>query len=156
MNELQIFNNAEFGEIRTMTKDNEIWFVGKDICQAFGDTNHRRSLARLDEEEKGVSQISTPGGMQNMVIVNESGLYSLLFYMQPQKAKGVSQNASLINERVDKLHRFKRWVTSEVLPQIRQTGAYMTAETLEKVLYNPDTIIGIAQQLKALQTEVAA
>lgn len=60
MNELQIFNNAEFGEIRTMTKDNEIWFVGKDICQAFGDTNHRRSLARLDEEEKGVSQISTP------------------------------------------------------------------------------------------------
>lgn len=116
MNELQIFNNAEFGEIRTMTKDNEIWFVGKDICQAFGDTNHRRSLARLDEEEKGVSQISTPGGMQNMVIVNESGLYSLLFYMQPQKAKGVITKRFPYNERVDKLHRFKRWVTSEVLP----------------------------------------
>ena len=66
-----------------------------------------------------------------MIIVNESGLYSLLFYMQPQKAKGVSQNDSLVNERIEKLHKFKRWVTSEVLPTIRKTGSYSTAAAAE-------------------------
>lgn len=121
---MQVFNNSEFGNIRTISIDGEPWFVGKDIAEYFGDTNYRRSIARLDEDEKGVSQIATPGGMQNMTIINESGLYSLLFYMQPQKAKGVSQNDTLINERISKLKKFKRWVTSEVLPAIRKTGHY--------------------------------
>lgn len=124
MNDLQIFNNPEFGNIRTVTIDSEPWFVGKDIAQYFGDSNYRRSLARLDEDEKGVSQMDTPGGVQNMTVINESGLYSLMFYMQPQKAKGVSQNDTLINERISKLKKFKRWVTSEVLPAIRKTGHY--------------------------------
>ena len=105
--------------------DDEPWFVGKDICEVFGDTNYRRSLSNIDDSDKGVSQIDTPGGKQKMTIVNESGLYSLLFQMQPQKAKGVSQNDSLINERKEKLHKFKRWVTSEVLPTIRKTGGYV-------------------------------
>ncbi len=122
MNQIEIFKNEEFGEIRTVLINGEPWFVGKDVCKAFGDTNYRRSLARVDDDEKGVSQITTLGGTQNMTIVNESGLYSILFYMQPQKAKGVSQNDSLIEERITKLKRFKHWVTSEVLPAIRKTG----------------------------------
>lgn len=124
MNDLQIFSNPEFGNIRTVTIDGNPWFVGKDIAQYFGDSNYRRSLARLDEDEKGVSQMDTPGGVQNMTVINESGLYSLMFYMQPQKAKGVSQNDTLINERISKLKKFKRWVTREVLPAIRKTGHY--------------------------------
>lgn len=133
MNEVTIFNNEEFGQIRTVMVDNELWFVGKDVAQCFGDTNYRRSLARLDEDDKGVTQIDTLGGKQNMTIINESGLYALLFYMQPQKAKGVSQNDTLINERISKLKRFKRWVTSEVLPTIRKTGTYsiQKKETLQ-------------------------
>lgn len=128
MNELQIFNSAEFGEVRTVVVDGIPWFVGKDVCEAFGDTNYRRSLAIVDEEDKGVSQINTQGGMQSMAIINESGLYSLLFHMQPQKAKGVSQNDTLIEERIEKLNRFRKWVTKEVLPQIRKTGTYSTMD----------------------------
>ena len=128
MKDLQIFKNEEFGTIRTVTVDNEPWFVGKDVCEAFGDTNHRRSLATLDEDEKGVSQMTTPGGSQNMTIINESGLYTLLFNMQPQKAKGVSQNEQAINDRIAKLKRFKHWVTHEVLPSIRKTGGYIAGQ----------------------------
>ena len=78
----------------------------------------------MDDVDKSIALIDTPGGKQSMTIINESGLYSLLFQMQPQKARGVSQNDSLINERIEKLHRFKRWVTGEVLPSIRKTGGY--------------------------------
>ena len=128
MNEIQIFNNPEFGSVRTSNINGEPWFVGKDVCEAFGDTNYRRSLSNIDDSDKGVSQIETPGGKQNMVIINESGLYSLLFQMQPQKAKGVSQNETLIEERISKLHRFKHWVTSEVLPSIRKNGGYIAGQ----------------------------
>lgn len=137
MNELKLFENEEFGKIRTTTINNEPYFVGRDICEIFGDTNYRRSLERLDEDEKGVSQIDTPGGKQNMTIVNESGLYSLLFYMQPQKAKGVSQNDTLINERISKLKKFKHWVTSEVLPTIHKTGGYVNNDDLFINTYMP-------------------
>lgn len=128
MNDLQKFNNKEFGNVRAVVVNDLPWFVGKDVCEAFGDTNYRRSLSNIDESDKGVSQIDTPGGKQNMVVINESGLYSLLFQMQPQKAKGVSQNDALINERIEKLHRFKHWVTSEVLPSIRKNGGYIAGQ----------------------------
>ena len=128
MNDLQIFNNKEFGNVRAVIVDDLPWFVGKDVCEAFGDTNYRRSLLNIDECDKGVSQIDTPGGRQNMVVINESGLYSLLFQMQPQKARGVSQNDTLINERIEKLHRFKHWVTSEVIPSIRKNGGYIAGQ----------------------------
>ena len=128
MNELQIFNNPEFGSVRTSNINGEPWFVGKDVCEAFGDTNYRRSLSNIDDSDKGVSQIDTPGGKQTMVIINESGLYALLFQMQPQKAKGVSQNDDLVQERISKLHRFKHWVTSEVLPSIRKNGGYIAGQ----------------------------
>lgn len=83
--QIQIFKNDQFGQIRTLTKDGEPWFVLKDVCESFGETNYRRVSARLDDDEKGVSQIATPGGEQNMTIINESGLYSALFAMQPRK-----------------------------------------------------------------------
>lgn len=126
--QITLFTSQEFGNIRTMIIDGEPWFVGKDVCQAFGDTNYRRSLSNIDDDEKSVSQIQTPGGKQNMVIINESGLYSLLFQMQPQKAKGVSQNDTPIEERICRLRRFKHWVTSEVLPSIRKHGGYVAGQ----------------------------
>ena len=144
MNNLTVFNNAEFGSIRTVDINSEPWFVGKDVCEAFGDTNYRRSLATLDESDKGVSQIDTAGGKQNMVIINESGLYSLLFQMQPQKARGVSQNNDLVEQRIQKLKRFKHWVTSEVLPSIRKHGMY----AVDELIANPDLAIQAFTALK--------
>lgn len=137
MNELKIFENPEFGSVRTVVINNEPWFVGKDVCLAFGDTNYRRSLAGLDDYDKGVSQIDTPGGKQNMTVINESGLYSLLFQMQPQKAR--NESTEHVEERVQKLKRFKHWVTSEVLPSIRKNGGYIQNQenlTPEQIVAN--------------------
>lgn len=90
MNNMQIFENSQFGAIRTVIQDGEPWFALKDVCEAFGEKNYRRLSDRLDDDEKGVSQMNTPGGPQSMTIVNESGLYTLLFAMQPEMARGVS------------------------------------------------------------------
>ena len=90
MSNLTIFNNEQFGEIRTIIKDGEPWFVLKDICTSFGEQNYRRVASRLDEEEKGVSRIDTLGGAQDMTVVNESGVYAALFAMQPNNARNVS------------------------------------------------------------------
>lgn len=108
MSNIQIFNNPEFGDIRTVLIDNEPWFVGKDVAAALGyarPTDAARN--NVDSEDKGVSGITTPSGMQKMLIVNESGLYSLIFGSKLESAK-----------------KFKKWVTSEVLPSIRRTGSY--------------------------------
>ena len=78
MNELQVFENAEFGSVRTIEINNEPWFVGKDVCDVFGDTNYRRSLARLEEDERVCHKVDTLGGKQDLTVINESGLYSLL------------------------------------------------------------------------------
>ena len=89
---VQVFNNSEFGSVRTVTIDDEPWFMGKDVCEVFGDTNHKRSLSRIDDEDKRLFSVDTNGGKQMVTVINESGLYALLFCMQPAKAKGVSQN----------------------------------------------------------------
>lgn len=108
MNELKIFDNEEFGEIRTVTIDGEAWFVGKDVATALGYAKPTDAVGkRVDLEDRGISKIETPSGMQDMVIINESGLYSLIF-----------------SSKLDSAKRFKHWVTSEVLPSIRKTGAY--------------------------------
>lgn len=108
MNDLQIFSNSEFGSIRTVTVNGEPWFVGKDIAEALGYSNSRKALAdHVDEEDKGVTKCDTPSGTQNMTVINESGLYSLILSSKLPNAK-----------------KFKRWVTSEVLPAIRKTGHY--------------------------------
>lgn len=106
--ELQIFSNSEFGEIRTITKDNETYFVGKDVAKALGFTNPRDAIAtHVFDEDKGVDTIDTLGGKQSMTVINESGVYALVFGSRLESAK-----------------RFKHWVTSEVLPTIRKTGSY--------------------------------
>lgn len=113
MNDLQIFNSEEFGEIRTITKDNETYFVGKDVAKALGFTNPRDAIAtHVFDEDKGVDTIDTLGGKQSMTVINESGVYALVFGSRLESAK-----------------RFKHWVTSEVLPQIRKTGSYSMPKT---------------------------
>ena len=138
MNELMIFNNPEFGEIRTVEVNGEPWFVGKDVATALG-YGEGKSLANavanhVDEEDKGVTELMTPGGNQKMVIINESGLYSLVLSSKLPGAK-----------------KFKRWITSEVIPSIRKHGAYMTPETLEAAIMNPDIMIRLCTVLKEEQ-----
>lgn len=142
MRSIQIFNNPEFGDIRTVDLNGEPWFVGKDIAAALG-YGEGKSLANavanhVDDVDKGVTEMMTPGGMQKMVIVNESGVYSLIF-----------------GSKLEGAVRFKRWVTSEVLPSIRKHGAYMTPQKIEEALLNPDTIISLAQQLKEERVKTA-
>lgn len=108
MNELQTFSNSEFGAIRTLSIDNAPWFVGKDVAAALGYKEPTKATRdKVDTEDRGMSKIDTPSGMQSMVIINESGLYSLILSSKLPNAK-----------------KFKRWVTSEVLPAIRKTGSY--------------------------------
>ncbi len=131
MNDLEIFKSEEFGEVRVVEKDGEPWFIGKDVCLAFGDKNPSRSLGRISEEDRDKTSMNTSGGKQDFVIINESGLYSLLFQMQPQKANtkgGTHIVPPETQRRLDRLYRFKKWVTSEVLPSIRKTGAYFVGQ----------------------------
>ena len=115
MNDLVIFENPEFGQIRTMNKDGEPWFVGKDVADALGygkGKSLNNAVSRhVDDDDKGVTEMMTPGGRQNVVIINESGLYSLILSSKLPTAK-----------------QFKRWVTSEVLPNIRKTGGYIAGQ----------------------------
>lgn len=114
------YNDAN---IRAVVKgDGELWVVANDVCDYFGETNRNRAMQNLDDDEKGYTQMNTPGGLQELAVVNEAGLYSLLFAMQPQKARGADEE--YINERIEKLRAFKRWVTHEVLPSIRKYGYY--------------------------------
>lgn len=115
MNELQIFNNEEFGNVRSFMIDNEPWFVGKDVAEALGYKNVRDSLARhIDSDDKrdGVVIHDSMGREQKPIIINESGLYSLILSSKLESAK-----------------KFKHWVTSEVLPTLRKTGSYAKVPT---------------------------
>ena len=108
MNELRIFNNADFGDVRTVEKDENIWFVGKDVAEALGYARTADAVkAHIDADDKGVCVLPTPGGRQETTIINESGLYSLVLSSKLPSAKA-----------------FKRWITSEVIPSIRKTGSY--------------------------------
>ena len=108
-NELIKFDNAEFGSVRVMMIDGEPWFVGKDIAIALGYKNVRDAMRKhVDDEDKGVAKCDTLGGKQELAVINESGLYSLI-----------------LSSKLDSARQFKRWVTSEVLPSIRKTGSYV-------------------------------
>lgn len=113
MNELQIFQNEEFGTIRTIEQDGEPWFVGKDVAAALGYSKERNAIGtHVDEEDKKDARIQgSLGGTQSMVVINESGLYSLVLSSKLPNAK-----------------KFKRWVTSEVLPSIRKNGGYLAGQ----------------------------
>lgn len=129
MNNLQVFKNDEFGTVRTLTIDGQPYFVGKDVADILGYSNSRKALAdHVDNEDKGVTKCDTLGGAQDLVVINESGLYSLILGSKLPSAK-----------------RFKRWVTSDVLPSIRKHGMY----AVEDLIANPDLAIAALQALKA-------
>lgn len=122
------FFKKEFGEIRVIEKNNEPWFVGKDVAKSLGYKNVNDALFKhVDEEDKEVVKCDTLGGQQNVTVINESGLYSLVLKSKLEGAK-----------------QFKRWVTSEVLPSIRKHGMYAKDELLN----NPDLMIAVATELK--------
>ena len=152
MYDLQIFNHPDFGEVRTVTINDEPWFVGKDVAEKLGYQNSKDALiSHVDEDDKRILQRSEIATLENhipkdalsvnfvrgdvpnrgLTIINESGLYSMILSSKLPGAK-----------------EFKRWVTSEILPSIHKHGAYMTPETLQAAILNPDTMIQLCQQLK--------
>lgn len=136
MNEVQIFNNEEFGQVRTLVINGEPWFVGKDVAEILGYSNTRKALAdHVDEEDKGVTKCDTLGGVQDLTVINESGLYSLILSSKMPNAK-----------------KFKHWVTLEVLPAIRKHGIYATDNVIDNILNNPDFGIQLLTKLKEERT----
>lgn len=117
MNDLQIFSNEEFGSVRTITKNNEPWFVASDIAKALGYRMASDLARRIDEDDKGTHIMSTQGGEQAMLIINESGFYS-----------------AILGSKLESAKRFKHWVTSEVLPSIRKYGSYCLPRTYKEAL----------------------
>ena len=140
INDLQIFD-FEGNEVRVLKKGDELWWVLKDVCDVLGLTNHRMVAARLEDYEKGVSLIDTLGGLQQMVVINEFGLYDTIFLSRKPKAK-----------------RFKKWVISEVLPSIRKTGSYSLQQLspLEIMRNMLDTMIDHENKIKELQLKAEA
>lgn len=130
MSNIQVFNYNSV-EVRTIQNDGEPWFVLKDVCNVLHIGNSRDVVARLDQDEKGVGQIDTLGGKQEMTIINESGLYNVILRSDKPEAKP-----------------FRKWVTSEVLPTIRRHGMYATPDTVEKMLADPDTTIKLLETIK--------
>ena len=139
MNELQIFQNPEFGQIRTLERYGDPWFVGKDVAQALGYKEPTKAAReRVDPEDRGVSKIDTPSGVQEMTIINESGLYSLIFASKLPGAKA-----------------FKRWVTAEVLPTIRRTGGYSAQGDGGTALWLMEELMRVREENAALRLEAA-
>lgn len=132
-NQLQIFSNPEFGEVRTQVDEKgEPWFCAKDVCDALKHTNSRRAIAQLVDEGDVIKRYTpTSSGDQLMTYINESGLYSLILFSKLESAK-----------------RFKHWVTSDVLPTIRKHGAYFTNDALERAVKEPDFLIKLASAIK--------
>lgn len=127
MNELQIFKNNQFGNVRIVMKGQEPWFVAKDICECLAISKHRDAISRLDSDERGSLKVDTLGGKQEMATVNEYGLYSLVLSSRKQEAK-----------------EFKRWITHDVIPQIRKTGQYVA--DIPKTL--PDALRAYANEVE--------
>lgn len=131
MQELQIFKNSEFGEVRTKVLNNEPYFMLSDVCRVLEIKNSRDSKNRLNEKGVATTDILTNGGIQKADFINESNLYKLVFQSRKPQAE-----------------KFSDWVTSEVLPSIRKHGAYMSSEVIEKTLSDPDYLIRLATNLK--------
>lgn len=137
--QVMTFENQEFGKVRTVEISGEPWMVGKDIAEALGYSKARNAIAsHVDTEDKQEAPIQgTLGGTQGMTVINESGMYSLV-----------------LGSKLPGARKFKRWITSDVLPSIRKHGAYMTPEKIEEVLLNPDVIIRLATELKEERQKV--
>lgn len=138
MMDLQVFANAEFGEIRTLEIDGQPWFVGRDVAEVLGYSNTSKALKdHVDDEDKGVTKRYTLGGKQNLTIINESGLYSLILSSKLPQAKA-----------------FKRWVTNDVLPAIRNHGSYVVPSNMS--LTTEDAFIQLFQTQKEIKQEQQA
>ena len=134
---MQVFNNPEFGKVRTVVINNEPWFIGKDVAMALGYGNPRQGIAsHVDAEDKGVQKLDTPSGEQNMTVINESGVYALIFGSKLPTAK-----------------KFKHWVTSEVLPDIRKHGLYAKQSVIDMMLNDPDSCIKLLTEYKQEKQE---
>jgi len=129
MNELRVFENAQFGQVRTVMKDGQPWFVAADVCRALGHSNVTVALDRLDDDEKAKFNLGLRGG--DIGCVNEPGLYALVLGSRKPEAKA-----------------FKRWITHEVIPSIRRHGAYVTEDTIDRILGDPDFGIRLLSELK--------
>lgn len=139
MNDMQIFTYNS-NEVRTVEMNGEPWFVLKDVCEVLGIADHKVTTRRLDADEVCQTPLTdSMGRQQETTVINESGLYNVILRSDKPEAKP-----------------FRKWVTSEVLPSIRKHGAYMTSETLQAAILNPDTMIQLCQQLKAEQDKNAA
>ena len=133
MNNLEIFENPEFGSVRTIVISNEPWFVGKDVANILEYQNGSRDINRhVDSEDRQKAMVFDGNQDKETILINESGLYSLILSSKLPKAK-----------------QFKHWVTGEVLPTIRKHGGYLTKEKMEEALLNPDVLIKLATQLKS-------
>lgn len=132
MNELQVFENREFGQVRTIMKDGEPWFVAADVCSVLDLSNPTIAVSRLDEDERAKFNLGRQG---DATIVNEPGLYTLVLGSRKPEARA-----------------FKRWITHEVIPAIRKHGGYLTQEKVEEALLNPDVLIRLATELKEERT----
>lgn len=132
-NKFEIFKNEEFGEVRSLEKKGELYFVGNDVAKILGYQNTRDALSKHVDDEDKIPNVAVCDGTQNrkMTIINESGLYSLILSSKLPTAK-----------------KFKHWVTSEVLPTLRKHKGYLTNNKIEEILNNPDTIIKLAMDLK--------
>ncbi|MDA1641795.1 phage antirepressor [Bacillus cereus group sp. TH177-1LC] len=140
MNQLQVFNNEEFGQVRTVVQGENVWFVAKDVAEVLGYNNTSKAIQmHVDEDEKADLPIWDGRQNRNQKVINESGLYSLILSSKLPSAK-----------------KFKKWVTSEVLPSIRKHGAYMTDQVLEQAVTNPDFAIGLLTKLKEEKEKLVA
>ena len=132
VNNIKIFENPIFGKVRTTEINGEPYFVGKDVAEILGYKETAKAIrTKVDHDDKGVSVLDTPGGKQEITVINESGVYSLVFSSKLPRAK-----------------EFKHWVTSEILPSIRRHGAYMTDDILAKTIENPDFLINLLTEMK--------
>lgn len=144
MNDIQIFNNSEFGQIRSIEMDGDVWFVGKDVAESLGYANPQKAIrTHVDEEDRTVTDSVTVNGTM-AVLINESGLYSLVMSSKLPGAK-----------------RFKKWVTSEVLPTIRKTGAYAAPQQqimspAQLIAAQAQLMVEMEQKLAQIQSQTAA
>ena len=141
MENLKIFKNEEFGEIRTVQLNNETYFVGKDVAVALGYTDTDQAMRKhVAEDDKLTRQIDGTGQKRNMTVINESGLYALIFGSKLESAK-----------------RFKHWVTSEVLPSIRKTGQYQMqnlSTEMKAILMHDEKIVKIESRMDKLEFDI--
>lgn len=132
MDEMIVFEDGNFGKIRTVIRNDEPWFVAADVCRALEVGDAHVALRRLDDDEKGGCSVPTPGGNQNVSVVSEPGLYSLALGSRKPEARA-----------------FKRWITHEVIPSIRKRGMYATPQAAEAMLNDPDVMIRALQEIKS-------